>query len=102
MTIRVKEPQSGVELQLAVKLLDTEHRTEWLVTFPKGDVLLFKYAEGKWTTNQDKKLNDEFTKAIGHVIGLLSIHQQTEKDLDKFFREPRIGTGYRIKENVGR
>jgi hypothetical protein len=93
MTICVKEPESGEELQLAVKLLDTKHRTEWLVTLPTGDGLLFKYADGHWTTNQDKKINDEFTEAIARIISLLSIHQQAEKDLDKFFRDPGTGSG---------
>jgi hypothetical protein len=90
MTICVKEPESGEELQLAVKLLDLKHRTEWLVTLPKGDALLFKFTDGTWTTNQDKQINDEFTKAITRIISLLSIHQQAEKDLDKFFRESRV------------
>jgi hypothetical protein len=92
MTICVKEPESGEELQLAVKLIDLKHRTEWLVTLPKGDALVFKFTDGTWTTNQDKQINDEFAEAIGHIIGLLSIHQQAGQDLDKFFRSPLVGS----------
>ena len=93
MTICVKEPQSGEELQLPVKLLDTKHRTEWSVTLPKGDVLLLKYADGSWTTNQDKKIDAQFIEAIVRILSLLSIHQHEGKDLDEFFRKPSIGSG---------
>jgi len=50
MTICIKETQSGINLQLAVKLLDLKHRTEWLVSLPEREVLLFKFYDGKWTT----------------------------------------------------
>jgi len=93
MTICVKEPQTGVKLQLTVKLPDPKRITEWLVTLPKGEVLLFKFSDGNWTTNQDEKIYAEFTKAIGRVISLLSIHEDAEKDLDEFFREPLIESG---------
>jgi hypothetical protein len=93
MTICVKEPESGEELQLAVKLLDIVHRSEWLVTMPKGNLLLFQFSDRGWTVNHDEKINDELIKAISRVISLLSIHQQAGKDLDKFFREPKIGPG---------
>jgi hypothetical protein len=56
MTICVKEPQSGINLQLAVKLLNLKYRTEWLVSLQEGEVLLFKFYDGKWTTSQDKKI----------------------------------------------
>ena len=94
MTICVTEPKSCKEFQLAVKLLDLEHRTEWLVTMPTDEVIIFKFYNGNWTTTSpEKEINDEFEKAISHVISLLSIHQHAEQDLDKLFRAPQLRSG---------
>ena len=73
-------------MQLTAKLLDPKHRTEWLViTLPKGEVLSFRFSDRNWATNQNEKINDEFAKAIGHVISPLSIQQQAKKRYGQVF-----------------
>lgn len=85
MKIRVKEPESGIDLQLEIKLAVVDYKRNWLVTLPKGEVITFGLAGGKWLNQTDGKISKEFSTAIGHVMDLMSKHDGFGKDLDPFY-----------------
>ena len=85
MRIRVKEPESGIDLQLEIKLVEVDYNHLWLVTLPKGEVIRFGLAGGKWLNQTDGKISNEFSTAIAHVMDLLSKHEEFGKDLDPFY-----------------
>jgi len=91
MRIRVREPESGIDLQLEIKLVVVDTNRKWLVTLPKGEVITFGLAGGKWLNETGEKISKEFSMAIGRVMDLLSKHDGFGKNLDSFYIEPRPG-----------
>jgi len=93
MRIRVKEPESAIDLLLEIKLVEIDCNHKWLVTLPKGEVITFGLAGGKWLNETGEKISKEFSMAIAHVIGLMSKHDGFGKDLDSFYIARRTGNG---------
>jgi len=91
MKIRVKEPESGIDMQLEVKLVEVEYKHQWLVTLPKGEIISFVLSGGKWLKQTDGKISEEFSVAIGNIMDLMSKHDGFGKDLDPFYIIRRSG-----------
>jgi hypothetical protein len=55
MKIRVKEPESGMDLQIEIKLAEAGLSQKWLVTLPAGEAVKFVLADGKWLSQPMEK-----------------------------------------------
>lgn len=93
MKISVKEPGSGTEFQLNLKIVVLDQQQAWSVTLPEGQVVLFSLQGGKWMTRTDGKIGQEFSTAIGHILDLLSKHERPGEDIEACYRIHRLGNG---------
>ena len=93
MKISVKEPESGTEFQLDLKMTVLDHQRAWSVTLPEGQVVLFSLQGGKWMKHPDRKISPEFSGAIGHILDLLSKHEGSGGDLEACYRIRRSKNG---------
>jgi hypothetical protein len=93
MKICVKEPESGTEFQLDLKIVVLDQQQAWSVTLPEGQVVLFSLQCGKWMTRPDGKISQKFSDAIGHILYLLSKHEGSGKDVEACYRTHRSPNG---------
>lgn len=79
MKMTLEEPGLASFLELEVFKMDIPTGVGWSVMLPKGEIVLIKFNNGEWKTDEENNISHEFWQTVGNEITRLLADERLAK-----------------------